>query len=103
MKHGYFQLKIKEESIYLTAFVTPFGHFEYTRVPFGLYNAPMKFQKVMRSLFDKFLFLRVLLDGILIFSDNLEEHIEHLETVMDVITRNNILVTSKNQTSLHDP
>jgi len=36
---GYWQVKIRQEDIHKTTFVTPWGQYEYLRMPFGLYNA----------------------------------------------------------------
>ena len=47
LAHGYHQVVMDSESISKTAFRVPFGLFEYTRMPFGLVNAPGTFQRVM--------------------------------------------------------
>lgn len=52
LSQGYHQLKISPEDTHKTAFVTPQGHFEYTRVPFGLANAPSVFMRVMNKIVD---------------------------------------------------
>ena len=47
LAHGYHQVVMDPESISKTAFRVPFGLFEYTRMPFGLVNAPSTCQRVM--------------------------------------------------------
>lgn len=47
---GYWQLPLAMEDSEKTAFQTPFGLFQWTRVPFGLQNAPATFARAMRAL-----------------------------------------------------
>ena len=77
---GYYQIAMKEEDICKTAFSCKNGFFEFTRMPFGLCNAPATFQRAMDQVFknDKWKFVIPYLDDIIIFSENVEEHIKHL-------------------------
>ena len=49
MAQGYWQIRVGEESIEKTGFVTPDGHFEWLRMPFGLCNGGAVFQRVMNE------------------------------------------------------
>ena len=49
LRSGYHHIAVDEKSIRKTAFVAPFGKFEYLKVPFGLAEAPAYFQNVMEK------------------------------------------------------
>src|SRR3954452_7367624 len=82
---GYFQLKIREHDIPKTAFVTRYGSYEYTVMPFGLINAPSYFMNMMNKVFMEFLdnFVVVFIDDILMYSKSKEEHEGHSSLILE--------------------
>ena len=61
---GYNQIAMEESSIAKTAVSTPFGLFEYTRMPFGLRNASQTFQRFMNEIFSRLDFVFVYIDDV---------------------------------------
>ncbi|XP_034565104.1 uncharacterized protein LOC117830889 isoform X1 [Notolabrus celidotus] len=83
---GYWQVPLTEQSRKLTAFRTPWGLFQFTVLPFGLHGAPATFQRLMDQVLSDFSgFAAAYLDDIVIYSNTWEEHLEHLQAVMDRI------------------
>ncbi len=85
LRSGYHQMRIAEEDIPKTAFSTRYGHYEYTVVPFGLTNAPAAFMSIMNNIFHDYAdkFVTVYLDDILVYRNSWEEHITHLNLVLN--------------------
>lgn len=83
---GYHQITIKEEDRCKTAFVTPHGLYEFTRMPFGLMNAPATFQRLMNEILQDFINKTcvVYLYDILIFNTTLQEHLQSIKDVLKV-------------------
>lgn len=80
---GYFQVAVEEKDQEKTAVTTPFGLFQWTRMPFGLCNAPASFQRLMESVLGDLAFdvLLVYLDDVLVFSKDFSSHLEWLDLV----------------------
>jgi len=76
LQKGYYQITLDEEDIPKTAFVSYDGLFEFTRLPFGLCNAPAIFQRTMDNCLAglKYVYCLCYLDDVIIFSRTIEEH-----------------------------
>ena len=88
---GYWQIAMDPNSREKTAFITHSGLYEFLVMPFGLCNAPSAFQRLMNRVLcglnpeDGPMFVAVYLDDVLIFSRTMEEHLVHLQLVLDRI------------------
>ena len=87
---GYNQVPISDESIPLTAFVTPDGQYEYVRMPLGLKNAPAIFQRAMNETFRYEIvdgWLRIYIDDTLVSSEKWTEHLRHVRHTLATFER----------------
>ena len=90
---GYWQVELREEDKPKTAFkVWPLGFYECNRMPFGLCNSPVTFQRLMErcmgemNLHDCLIYL----DDIIVFSSTFEEHLERLQAVFSRLELHNL-------------
>jgi cell fate regulator YaaT (PSP1 superfamily) len=85
VKDAYHNLRIAEGDEWKTAFRTKYGLYEYLVMPFGLTNAPASFQRWMNKVLSDYLdiFCITYLDDILIYSDDLEQHRQHVRRILE--------------------
>ena len=81
LQAGYHHIPLDESSIPKTAFTSPFGKYEYIKVPFRLPQAPAYFQELMTGVLKDFPFTSAYLDDIIIFSRTAEKHLYHIRQV----------------------
>ena len=81
LRSGYHHIALGKSSRAKTAFVMPFGKYEFLMVPFGLAQAPAYFQLLMNKVLKGLKFVMMYLDDIIIFSQDELQHLEHLEIV----------------------
>lgn len=91
---GYNQVPVMERDRPKTAFCTPFGLFEWNRMPFGLCNAPSTFQRLMERLFgdQQYQSLLLYLDDVVVFSSSVAQHVDRLEVVLSRLEREGLKV-----------
>ena len=83
LRPGYHHIALNKQSVKKTAFCTPFGKYEYLKVPFGLAQAPSYFQKLKNKVLNGINFAFAYLDDIIIFSNTAEEHLEHIQIAIN--------------------
>ena len=85
------------DSRHVTAFACEEGLFEYNVMPMGLTNSPATFQRAMNTILHDGIqrgFILVYLDDILVFSNSLEEHREHMRWLIEQLEANGLRVKS---------
>ena len=89
-KDGFWQVKLDEESSYLTTFWTPFGRYRWLRMPFGISTAPEEFQRRQYELFEGLPGVTVIVDHILVYGsgDTVENAAaDHDQNLIGVLER----------------
>lgn len=94
MTRGYWQVPLDDASVPISAFVTPYGHFQWRYMPFGLRNAPATFSRlVSKLLMGLEEFCAAYLDDIIIFSNTWEEHLAHIHAVLTRVRSANLTLS----------
>lgn len=94
---GFWQIPMAADSINKTGFTTKYGTYEFMVMPFGLTNAPATFQRMMTRILGKLVghCVHVFIDDIIIYSKNVDEHMDHLASVFDLCIQHGLRLKRK--------
>lgn len=92
LRAGYHQLALHPRDKHKTAFVTRKGSFQFTVLPFGLCNSPASFSRLMNLVLSglNYEVCLVYLDDIIVFSKDIETHLQRLELVFQRLQKFNL-------------
>jgi hypothetical protein len=94
LRDGFYNLRVKKEDAYKTAFKCRYGHFEFRVVPMGLSNSVPAFQAMMNRIFKPFIDMCVIvyIDDLLVNSKSKEDHERDLNKVFSLIEKHQFFV-----------
>lgn len=98
LKKAFHHIELDEDSKYITTFRTPFGYFQYNRMPFGLNVAPEFFQGILEGLLvgdNDTPGVSVYIDDILIVAKSEEELMGRLEAVKEKLKAHNMTINEE--------
>jgi len=95
LRKGYHQVPVHPRDVPKTAVVTPFGLFEYLRMPFGLRNAGQTFQRLMDEILQDVPHVFVYMDDILVASRSHAEHVQDLHAVLSRLQQHGMVLNGE--------
>jgi len=92
LKAAYNRFLIASEDRHKTCFTWQDMQYVFARAPFGLKTLPSIFQRVIQIILADMPFARAYIDDVIVFSQNLDKHAEHVGQVVQALTANNLVL-----------
>ncbi|MBW0510458.1 hypothetical protein O181_050173 [Austropuccinia psidii MF-1] len=95
---GFHQNGVKLNSMKLLRIIFHMGIYEYTRMPFGIKNAPARFQRMMDTIFQEEIlegWMVVYIYDIIIYYETWEDHVQYIDRVLSKCTPINLEILLK--------
>ena len=95
---GYHQIPLADDAKKVSAFVCEKGLFAFNVTPFGLHSAPATFQAMVDRVFAGPIaegWCAAYIDDVTIASSSWEEHLHHIETILQILKKNNLTLRRK--------
>ncbi|MBW0529932.1 hypothetical protein O181_069647 [Austropuccinia psidii MF-1] len=95
---GFYQYGVKPKSMKLLRIVCHMAIYEYTRIPFGINNAPAHFQRIKEIIFQEEIlegWMEVYIDDIIIYSETWEDHVQYIDRALSKCTQINLKTSLK--------
>ena len=92
IKEGFMQRPVMEKDADKTAMSTPWGLYEFVRMPFGLKDAPPTFQRFVNQVFHGLRHVFVYIDDVIIYTDTYDQHLEILDQVFSRLSHFGLVI-----------
>ena len=89
---GYYQIGLTENAKEISAFITPFGLFQYNVLPFGMCNSPATFQRVINELTRDLEYVYAYLDDLVVATDDWDTHLQCLYKLFHKLQSYNLTI-----------
>lgn len=83
LQKGYYQIGMTDRAKVISAFITPFGLYQYKVMPFGMINAPSTFQRTISHTIQNLEGVNAYLDDIVVVADSWIQHLTRLRELLE--------------------
>uniref|UniRef100_A0A3P8TBN5 ribonuclease H n=1 Tax=Amphiprion percula TaxID=161767 RepID=A0A3P8TBN5_AMPPE len=94
-RSGFWQIPLTPESRSLTTFITPFGRYQFNRLPFGIASAPEHFQRRMSQMLEDFDGVVCHADDVLVYGRDRQEYDQRLHRVLQKFQKEGLTLNEK--------